>query len=76
MGYFLGKFTKVCNDQKGCAETLLVFDKKGVPLTKFKLPYKGSHFGFSKDGKELYHFTLDINVDVMQVGDLLDVLNK
>ena len=63
-------------DQKGYAETLLVFDKKGAPLAKFKLPHKGSHFCFSKDGNELYHFTTDINVDVIQVRDLLDVLNK
>ena len=61
---------------RGYAEHLLVFDKKdGLPVAKFKFPNKGSHICFSKDGNELYHFTTDMNIDVVKVDELLDVIN-
>ena len=60
---------------EGYADYLLVFDKKdGTPLAKFKFPNKGSHICFSKDGKELYHFTVDTNIDVVKVEDLLEII--
>ena len=60
---------------RGYAEHLLVFDKKdGLPVAKFKFPNKGSHICFSKDGKELYHFTTDMNIDVVKVDELLSVI--
>lgn len=74
---FLGNSLKsVLEDpnRNGYAETLLVFNKKGEPLAKFKLPHNGSHICFSKDGKELYYFTSDVNINVIQVKDLLGVL--
>ena len=60
---------------RGYAEHLLVFDKKdGLPVAKFKFPNKGSHICFSKDGNELYHFTTDMNIDVVKVDELLSVI--
>ena len=56
------------------ADFLLVFNKEdGLPLAKFKLPNKGGQICFSKDGTELYHFTMDINIDVVKVQELLEV---
>lgn len=63
-------------DNNGYSNILLVFDKQGKPLAKFKLPHKGSHICFSEEGKELYHFTSDINVDVIQVSDLLEIIGE
>lgn len=61
---------------RGYADLLLVFDKKdGLPLAKFKFPHKGGHICFSKDGKDLYHFTTDMNIDVVKVDELLDMIN-
>ena len=75
---FLGGSTQFIIDEldgEGYAEHLLVFDKKdGTPLAKFKFPNKGGHICFSKDGKELYHFTVDTNVDVVKVEDLLEII--
>jgi hypothetical protein len=60
---------------RGYADLLLVFNKNdGLPLAKFKFPNKGSHICFSKGGEELYHFTTDMNIDVVKVEDLLDVI--
>ena len=60
---------------RGYAGFLLVFDKKdGLPVAKFKFPNKGSHICFSKDGKDLYHFTTDMNINVVKVDELLDVI--
>ena len=39
-----------------------------------KFPHKGGHICFSKDGKELYHFTVDTNIDVVKVEDLLEII--
>ena len=60
---------------RGYAEHLLVFEKKdGLPVAKFKFSNKGSHICFSKDGNELYHFTTDMNIDVVKVDELLSVI--
>ena len=73
---FMGKTSQSIDENPDgqTAEYLLVFNKKdGVPLAKFKLPHQGSHICFSKDIKELYHFTSDLNIDVVKVQELLDV---
>ena len=63
------------SEEMQSADCLLVFDKdNGFPLAKFKFPHRGGHICFSKDGKELYHFTTDMNIDVVKVEDLLDVI--
>lgn len=57
------------------ADFLLVFDKEnGLPLAKFKFPSKGGQICFSKDGTELYHFTMDINIEMVKVDELLSVI--
>lgn len=57
------------------AKYLLAFDaKNGLPVGKFRLPHKGNHFCFSKDNKDLFLFTADLNIDVMKVEELLDVI--
>ena len=75
---FMGKTSQTIDENpegEGYADYLLVFDKKdGTPLAKFKFPNKGSHICFSKDGKELYHFTVDTNIDVVKVEDLLEII--
>ena len=63
------------SEEMQSADCLLVFDKdNGFPLAKFKFPHRGGHICFSKDGKELYHFTTDMNIDVVKVEDFLDVI--
>lgn len=63
-------------DQEENAEpnTLILFSLDGIPLAKFKLPHKGRRFCFSKDGKILYHFTKDFNIDMIQVEDVIEKL--
>ena len=74
----MGKTSQTIDENpegEGYADYLLVFDKKdGTPLAKFKFPNKGGHICFSKDGKELYHFTVDTNIDVVKVEDLLEII--
>lgn len=55
--------------------TLIVFDKAGIPLGKFVYPHEGYKFCFSKDGKYLYLFTDDCNIERIRVKDLLDKLS-
>jgi len=44
-----------------------------LPIVKFKfLSKKGDIFVFSKDGKDLFHFTIEMNIDVVKVENLLN----
>ena len=63
------------SEEMQSADCMLVLDKdNGFPLAKFKFPHRGGQICFSKDGKELYHFTTDMNIDVVKVDELLDVI--
>ena len=53
------------------AQTLIVFDMDGIPLAKFKIPHKANKFCFSKDGETMYIFTMDYNIDMVKVSDIL-----
>ena len=53
------------------AQTLIVFNMDGIPLAKFKIPHKANKFCFSKDGETMYIFTMDYNIDVVKVSDIL-----
>ena len=64
------------NPYDGFAKTLLVFNKKGEPLAKWEFPNKGSHICFSEDGKILYHFTADTNIEMVRTEELLDMIRK
>ena len=59
------------NPDEGYAKTLLVFNKKGELLGKWEFSNRGSHICFSEDGKILYHFTTDTNIEMVRVEDLL-----
>lgn len=57
--------------EKGACQSILLFDKRGIPLAKFELPIKGSHFCFSKDGQQLFLHTNDCDIYEFQVSDFL-----
>lgn len=60
---------------KSQTHTLVVFDKKGVPLGKFIYPNSGLKICFSKDGEYLYLFTnSECNIERVRVEALLDML--
>ena len=70
-----GQFAMDGSEVDQSADFLLILNKEdGLPLAKFRFPNKGGQFCFSKDGTELYHFTMDMNIDVVKVEDLLDVI--
>ena len=56
---------------KGFCQSACLFNKKGEPLAKFKLPVRGNHFCFSKDGKQLFFHSVDSDIYVFQVDDFL-----
>ena len=75
-GTYSGESLRTITEEysKGFCQTLVVLNKTGEPLAKYKLPHQGNHICFSEDGKQLFHVTSETNIDLIDVGELLGVI--